>query len=132
MSNSVCCRRENGGSSRKKKSGICKTAPGPHRNRKGRIRILTVLPLKERDELERLYRSHKLDPDGNSAAVVARQGEEMLGYCLFYIAPERILVEILEPQSDLYLADGILRSALHVAVTRGIHNAFYAEIAEFY
>lgn len=91
--------------------------------------MLTVLPLKERNELERLYRSHKLEPDGNSAAVVARQGEEMLGYCLFHIASERIVVEILEPQSDLYLADGILRSALHVAVTRGIHNAFYAGTA---
>ena len=38
---------------------------------------------------------------------------------------KKITVNYIEPQADLGLADGILRSTLHVAAERSIMNAFY-------
>ncbi len=61
----------------------------------------------------------------NSNCVLAKSGEEILGYSLFDIDQEKILIRYIEPLNNLGLADGILRSTLHVAAERFIFNAFY-------
>ena len=40
---------------------------------------------------------------------------------------ERITVKYLEPFDDIALADGILRSTLHVAAEKSIMNAYYSD-----
>ncbi|MCI8360075.1 MAG: hypothetical protein HFE86_01900 [Clostridiales bacterium] len=91
--------------------------------------MITVLPVEDKARLEALYQKEKLPLTPGSAAVEARDGEESLGYCLFEVGEGHITVTALTPETDRYMADGALRSALHVAVTRGIPAAYYADTA---
>lgn len=89
--------------------------------------MITVLPVEDRVRLQELYVKENQPLTDSAAAVEARDGEESLGYCLFAIGEGEITVTALTPAEDRFMADGVLRSALHVAVTRGIPAAYYAQ-----
>lgn len=89
--------------------------------------MITVLPVDNRNRLQELYAQENLPLTAAAAAVEARDGEASLGYCLFDVDEAKITVTALAPEEDRYMADGVLRSALHVAVTRGIPAAYYAQ-----
>ena len=91
--------------------------------------MITVLPVKTEIELKELYNSLNFSVNKNSGAVVAKEKEEFLGCCLFEIDNEKIVINHIIPVNDIMLADGILRSALHIADYRGIETAFYSETA---
>lgn len=88
--------------------------------------MITVLPVKDEDKLAALYAQNGQAVTPESGAVAAADGDELLGFCLFETDGEKMTVGQLEPQGDLPLADGILRSALHVAVSRGLARAVYS------
>ena len=60
---------------------------------------------------------------------MARNGDDFLGCCLYEIDNQKIVINFLTPEDDIMLADGILRSALHIADFRGITDAFYSQPA---
>ena len=91
--------------------------------------MLTVLPVNSADELCKIFNKSGFEYNQTSGCVVAKNGSEVLGKCLYYITDDRIIVLLLEPLDDIMLADGILRSALHVADFRGITDAVYADTA---
>ena len=91
--------------------------------------MISVLPCHDRAEIESLFAGHNLPTDEFSGCVIARTGEEMLGYCLYSLTPKTVTVFAVEPQSDIMLADGILRSALHVAAENFVLDAHYTESA---
>lgn len=93
--------------------------------------MITVSPVKDADKLRELYEREGEEPISTSMAVAAADGEQMLGYCLFDLNAERIAIGAIKPESDLLLADGILRSALHVALQRMIIVAEYTEKAPY-
>lgn len=66
----------------------------------------------------------------NSAAVIAKDGECTLGYCVFKIREKDILFEKIVPQNDISLADGLIRSAIFSMIPKGITEAFYSKEAE--
>ena len=92
--------------------------------------MVTVLKEKDLELVDRLFSDNGVEKTEYSLAVTARFSDEVLGYCLFDLEPERIVIHKVEPIEDLMLADGILRSALHVAAERSIMNAFYSEEAD--
>ena len=87
--------------------------------------MITVLPVLDKGELLDIYSKYNVQLSVNSSATVARNGEQFLGVCLFEITKEDIIITELSPLDDLMLADGILRSALHIADYRGIFKAYY-------
>ena len=89
--------------------------------------MISVLPCKDKSEIEALFFKHNLKTDEYSSCVIARTGDEVLGYCLYRLDKKTITVFAVEPQSDIMLADGILRSALHVAAENFVLDAFYEE-----
>ncbi len=89
--------------------------------------MITLGVEKEKNKVEALFLKNDIIYNENSSCVLARDGEEILGFCLFDIDSERMLIKYIEPLNDIFLADGILRSTLHVAAERGIMNAFYDE-----
>ncbi|MGI6269506.1 MAG: hypothetical protein ACOYKJ_03045 [Candidatus Howiella sp.] len=91
--------------------------------------MITVLPVREADRLSVLYKTAGEPLPANAGAVVAADGEEQLGYCLYTLDGEKISIGRLEPVGDIALADGILRAALHVAVTKGLTQAVYTDRA---
>lgn len=91
--------------------------------------MLQIHPIREKAKLESLYNKHGLCFSDDCIAVFAMDGEELIGYCLFSMSAQDISVKILVPTDDIMLADGILRSALHVAVENGKTNAYYEKTA---
>ena len=87
--------------------------------------MISVLPLRDKNELTRLYSERGIEYTDNSIAVVAKQKDEVLGCCLFTLDEDSVTVLSIEPVSDIMLADGILRSALHVGVENGKNKAYW-------
>ena len=91
--------------------------------------MISVLPCYDSQVVKELFENHNLEINDNSGCVIARSGELVLGYCLYDLTQKGITVRELEPKSDLSLADGILRSALHVAAERSAMDARYSDTA---
>ncbi len=75
--------------------------------------------------VKKLYKENEICFNQNSFAVTAICGQEMLGYCLYDLTDKEMVLHLVNPIGDLPLADGIIRSTLHVAAERSILNAFY-------
>ncbi len=89
--------------------------------------MISISPVTDKELLSDLYNKNNIEPNINSSAVAAMFSNECLGYCLFDLDEKSIIIRFLFPQDDLMLADGILRSALHVAAERSAMNAFYSD-----
>lgn len=72
---------------------------------------------------EKLYKDYGITQKGDS--VIAKSAEDMLGFCLFTVGENEVTIHELEPKDDILMADGILRSALHVASERFAFKAYY-------
>lgn len=91
--------------------------------------MISVLPCRDAQKVAELFKKHNLVPNEFSSCVIASQNEEVLGYCLYDLTPKTMIVFAVEPQGDVPLADGILRSALHVAAENFVLDAFYDDCA---
>ena len=91
--------------------------------------MITLAPLENKDEVCGIFKENGIECNGNSGCVTALCGEEKLGYCLYDIDERSVTIRFIKPSDDIMLADGILRSTLHVAAERGITTAFYADTA---
>ena len=89
--------------------------------------MISISPIKDKDLLHNLYNKNNIEISEHSSAVAAMFSDECLGYCLFDLDDKNIVIRFLFPQDDLMLADGILRSALHVAAERSAMNATYCD-----
>lgn len=87
----------------------------------------------EKNKAETLFLENNISYNENSSCLVAADKDEILGFCLFDIDNKRMLIKYIEPLNDVFLADGVLRSTLHIAAERGVMNAFYEDTvsAEF-
>ena len=79
----------------------------------------------EKNKAETLFLENNISYNESSSCLIAADGEEILGFCLFDIDDKKMLVKYIEPLNDVFLADGVLRSTLHIAAERGIINTFY-------
>ncbi|MEE0945683.1 MAG: hypothetical protein U0M42_02495 [Acutalibacteraceae bacterium] len=91
--------------------------------------MISVLPSKDSSEIKELFDKHNLEFNENSGCVIARDKEEILGYCLYSLDEKMMTVFELEPKTDLFLADGILRSAIHNAVCANVIKVYYSDNA---
>jgi hypothetical protein len=89
--------------------------------------MVSVLLLNDEKKVTKLFSNAAIRKNENSACMAAFCGEEMLGFCLFDMDKKSIIIRYIEPVGDFPLADGILRSTLHLAAQRGITNAFYED-----
>lgn len=83
------------------------------------------------EESKEYFKKANIVFNENSGCVCCKDGNEILGFCLYDLESDKMTVKYLEPLNDIGLADGILRSSLHVAAERSILNAFYDETVPF-
>ena len=88
--------------------------------------MIALAPISDKDEINRLFLENKLNFSEISGCVKAKCDGEVLGFCLYDLDKNGIVIYKIVPENDLMLADGILRSTLHVAAERSIMNAFYS------
>lgn len=89
--------------------------------------MIELAPLKDKNTIKQYFLKYELEFDEFSGVVTAKNGQEIIGFCIYSLDNEKMTVLYIEPISDIPLADGILRSTLHVAAERSIMNAFYAK-----
>lgn len=87
--------------------------------------MISLAPLKSKEDIKNFFNKIGLKINEFSGCVTAQDGKEILGFCLYDLTDKKIIIRHIEPISDLGLADGILRSALHVATEKSIMDAFY-------
>lgn len=87
--------------------------------------MLQILVCVDKTITKDLYKSLNLEYNDNYLAIRAMDRDECLGFSLFMIEENSETVFAVEPKEDRMLADGLLRSALHVGTERGITEAFY-------
>lgn len=88
--------------------------------------MITLAPSGDKNKINRLFLENGLDFSDSSGCVMAECDGEVLGFCLYDLDIKGIVVYKIVPENDLSLADGILRSTLHVAAERSIMNAYYS------
>lgn len=91
--------------------------------------MISVLPCRNKEKITELFKKHNLSVDEFSGCVIASQNDEILGYSLYSLSKSKMTVFAVEPQSDIPLADGILRSALHVSAENFVLDVFYDDNA---
>ncbi len=84
------------------------------------------------DNLVSLYKLANAEITENSGGVQALDGTTPCGYCLFEIVDNKMVITKIESGIPLSMADGVLRSALHIAVCRNIADAFYSSGEELF
>ena len=91
--------------------------------------MISVLPCSDKSQISALFNKHNIATEDNSGCVIASVGDEVLGYCLYRLDTQTMTIYTVEPQSDIMLADGILRSALHVAAENFVLDIYYDDRA---
>lgn len=76
---------------------------------------------------DKLFKSANMNKSENSFCIRAMYNDECLGFCIFEIKGKELTVLYIEPLNDCYLADGLLRTALHIGSERGVSEAFYGD-----
>lgn len=87
--------------------------------------MVSVLPSNDKEYIKAVFEKAGLCVSDYSGCVTARAGDEILGECLYDMDDKGIVIKKLYPEDDLMLADGILRSALHVAAEKSAMDARY-------
>ena len=90
---------------------------------------MITLKTTEKNEAQLFFEKEGLSFSDNSNCLCAKDNEEVLGYCLFDIENKKMTIHAIEPQNDLMLLDGILRSTLHIAASRELSEAACGEKA---
>ena len=91
--------------------------------------MIEIHPLRDIENLKKLYKKSNVQMSDCSMAIVASDNDEVLGYCLFDMRDNDLMIFSIEPTDDVSFADGLIRSALHVGVENGRMTAFYSENA---
>ncbi len=89
--------------------------------------MLSLAPLKDKEEIKKIFKDKNIEYTEFSGVVSADCDNEILGLCLYNLTKDKMVILYIEPIGDIPLADGILRSTLHVAAEKSIMNAFYAD-----
>ena len=88
--------------------------------------MIEIHPLRDKNKLSALYNECNIEIKDNSIAIVANDGDIIIGSCLFDLCEDCVIIHKVNPDNDYLLADGLLRSALHVGVENGKNSAFYS------
>lgn len=89
--------------------------------------MITLKTVEDQAKAKQFYEKENLIFNKNSDCLCAKENEKVLGYCLFDIETDKITLRAIEPQNDLMLLDGILRSTLHIAANRNISKAIFTD-----
>lgn len=87
--------------------------------------MIEVNILKDFYETKKIFEDNSIKFENNCFCMAAKDGEQILGFCLFKYENDFVLIKELHPRNDLMMADGVLRSTFFVASNRGIEKAFY-------
>lgn len=89
--------------------------------------MISLTAIKEKQKIIEIFKEKQIEYDDYSGCLLACEKDNILGLCLYRLDAKKMVVLYIEPMEDIALADGILRSTLHIAAERSVMNAFYAD-----
>ncbi len=89
--------------------------------------MLEIKVLTDNEKIAALLKECGKPQDDNRGVMAAVDREEVLAYSVFKLAEDSMIIEHIVPESDIPLADGMIRSTIHVALNRGKSTVYYAE-----
>ena len=89
--------------------------------------MLEIKVLTDVQKIAQLCERCGVTPDETRGVMAAVDGEEVLAFSVFTLDSDSMTIEYIVPENDIPLADGMLRSTIHVALTRGKTAVYYAE-----
>lgn len=90
---------------------------------------MITLKTTDKTEAKAIFEKEEIEFFDYSHCLCAKDGDEILGYCLFDIKDGDMTIRAIEPQNDLMLLDGVLRSTLHVGASRNVKTSVWADKA---
>ena len=89
--------------------------------------MISLAPVKDKSVIIKMFKDNSVEYGENSGCLTAVGHDGLMGYSLYSLDSERMIVYKIFPESDLPLADGILRSTLHIATQRSVMNTYSTE-----
>ena len=89
--------------------------------------MLEIKVLTDRETVEKLCRDCGILDAARQNVLAATDKGEIIAYTVFSMDEENLWLSHIVPPDDIMMADGMVRSTMHVAVTRGIDKIFYKE-----
>ena len=59
--------------------------------------------------------------------LAAADGQEIIAYTIFSVSGKEAKIYFIVPEEDIMLADGMIRSTIHVALSRGATEVYYED-----
>ncbi len=91
--------------------------------------MISLIPSKDKEQIADFFKKHNIKTDDFSGCVIATEGEKTIGYSIYRLDEKSMTIFDIYPKDDIMLADGILRSTLHVAAENFVLDAFYDQNA---
>ena len=92
--------------------------------------MISLAPVKDKNVIGKMFKDNSVEYGENSGCLTAEGPDGLMGYSLYSLDSERMIVYKIFPESDLPLADGILRSTLHIAAQRSVMDTYCTEDTE--
>lgn len=92
--------------------------------------MLTVATVQDKNRIKEYFTENGLEAFEDSGSMEARCGDEVLGFCLYRLSKDEMTIYKIFPENDFLLADGILRSTLHLAHRRDIVNVYCTDASK--
>lgn len=92
--------------------------------------MLSVAAVQDKNKIKEYFKENTLEFFENCGCMEAKCGKEVLGFCLYSLFEDKMTIYKIVPENDFLLADGVLRSTLHLADRRGIVNVYCTSTSE--
>ena len=89
--------------------------------------MLEIKVLTDKQKIDELLSRVGAEPAENRGVMAAVDRDEVLSFSVFSLNADSMTIEYIVPEDDIPLADGMLRSTIHVGLTRGKNEVFYAD-----
>lgn len=91
--------------------------------------MIQIQPVDDKVTVQALCRAAGITYSDAMRGALMRDGETRLGYALFACFDGYAVIHALEPADDLALADGMLRSIIHMALRSNCFSVYYTDTA---
>lgn len=92
--------------------------------------MISLAPVKDKSTIVKMFKDNSVEYGENSGCLTAVGPDGLMGYSLYSLDSEKMVIYKIFPESDLPLADGILRSTLHIAAQRSVMDTYCTEDTE--
>lgn len=91
--------------------------------------MIEIKKLNDIDKIKALCKTVGIDCCEYTRVAVMVDGDKQLGYSIFDLQNGYSIIRYLEPIDDLSLADGMLRSTIHISLQQQCPSVYYATTA---